>query len=287
MTTDTRSSAGLADMSDPADRKSVLARVLLRDALHILCPDVDPWTEHHAKLTQQRLLGRRAEVGRAHHVQYDVIEGGLHDLQLLEAGYRGQRALHQRHARHHRAVASLEIVRDPSGDSLHERQAASAGAAAVRRDPDILDSVADERHAAVEQVGDDDRALLSRGGRRTIRPQEFDVQMLDVEMHALAPLAFAGDQTDLFAAVAVRDLAAEGRLDHLAFVRQQHHGGGNDASRPQILHSLLEQVAGEHVQRMRMPEENFRLLAPPAGDEIFDRALVEVDRVEIDEAVDE
>ena len=38
---------------------------------------------------------------------------------------------------------------------------------------------------------------------------------------------------------------------------------------------------------MRMPEENLRRLAPPARDEILDRALVEIDRVQIDEAVDE
>src|SRR5260370_15788465 len=98
MTTDTRSPMGLAAMSDLADRKAVFARALLWDALHVLCPDIDPGTEHRAKLSEQRLLGRSAEIGRAHHVQHDVIEGGLHDLQLLESRYRGQRALDERHA---------------------------------------------------------------------------------------------------------------------------------------------------------------------------------------------
>src|SRR5256885_6836233 len=36
-----------------------------------------------------------------------------------------------------------------------------------------------------------------------------------------------------------------------------------------------------------MPEENFRLPAPPAGDEILDRALTQIDRIQIHEAVDE
>src|SRR5882762_4352825 len=140
MTTDTRSPAGLPDMSDPADRKAVLARALLRDTLHVLCPDVDPGTKHRAKLGEQRLLGRSAEIGRAYHVQHNLIRGRLHDLQLLEPWYRRQRALHERHARHHRPVAALEVVRDASGDALDERQAASAGAAAVRRHPHILDA---------------------------------------------------------------------------------------------------------------------------------------------------
>src|ERR1700687_1975457 len=287
MTTDTRSPAELPDTSDPADRKAVLARALLRNAFHVLCPDVDPRTEHRAKLSEQRLLRGWGEIRRTHHVQHNVIERQLHHLQLLEPRYRRQRALHERHARHHRTVASLEIVRDASRDPLHERQAAPAGAAAGRRHADILYAIADERHAAVKEIRNDDRALLPRGGRGAIRPQEFDVEVLDVQVHALVPLAFAADQTDLFAAVAVRDLAAERRFDDLAFVRQQHHGSGNDAPRPQIPHSLLEQVAGEHVQRMRVPEENFWLLVPPAGDEILDRPLVEVDRIEIDEAVDE
>src|ERR1700682_1544362 len=133
MTTDTRSPAELPDTSDPADRKAVLARALLRDSFHVLCPDVDPWTEHRAKLSEQRLLGRVAEIRRTHYVQHDVIEGGLHHLQLLEPRYRRQRALHERHAGHHRAVASLEIVRDASRDPLHERQGAPPGAAAGAR----------------------------------------------------------------------------------------------------------------------------------------------------------
>src|SRR5258706_10257036 len=118
MTTDTRSPAGPPDMSDPADRKAVLARALLRNTFQVLCPDVDPGTEHRPKLGEQRLLGRSAEIGRAYHVQHNLIRGRLHDLQLLESRYRGQRALHERHAGHHRAVAALEVVRDASADSL-------------------------------------------------------------------------------------------------------------------------------------------------------------------------
>src|SRR6266436_4027678 len=101
MMTDTRSPAGLADMSDPADRKAVLARALLRNTFQVLCPDVDSGTEHLAELTQQRLLGRRTEIGRTHDVEYDVIERGLHGLQLLEPRYRRQRARDERYTRHH------------------------------------------------------------------------------------------------------------------------------------------------------------------------------------------
>src|ERR1700736_4179050 len=127
MTTDTRSPAELPDMSDSAERKAVFARALLRDALHVLCPDVDPGAEHRAKLTQQRLLGRGGEIGRAHHVEHDVIEGRLHDLQLLAPRYRREWAPPERLARHQGAVAALRVVRDAPRDPLHEREAASAG----------------------------------------------------------------------------------------------------------------------------------------------------------------
>src|SRR5213082_3462974 len=260
MTTDTRSPAELPGMSDAADRKAVFARALLRDVRHVFRADVDPGAEYRAKLAQQRLLGRRAEVGCAHDLQHDVIQRRLHDLQLLEPGNRRQGPLHQRHAGDHRAVAALQIVGDAPRDPLHERQSASAGAAAIRRHPDVLDAVADEGHAAIDEVSDDERPLLPRGGLGTVRPQEFDVQVLDVEVQALMSLAFTGDQRHLLRAVAVRYLAAECQLDH---------------------------VPGKHVQRVRMAEENFRLAAPPAGDEILDRALIEIDRIQIDEAVDE
>ncbi len=148
-----------------------------------------------------------------HDVQDDLVNGRLHHLQLFEPRYRGQRALHQRHSGHHRAVAALQIVGNPSSDALHERQATSAGAAAIRRDPDILDAVADERHAAIDEVSDDDRPLLSRRGLRTVRAQEFDVQMLDVEVHALVPLALTGNQRHLLRAIPVRDPATESRFD--------------------------------------------------------------------------
>src|SRR5882762_1678166 len=118
--------------SDPADRKAVLARALLRNAFHVLCPDVDPGTEHRAKLTQQRLFGCGTEVARTHHVQHDLVNGRLYHLHLLEARYRGKCALHQRHPRNHRPVTALEIVGDASDDTLHERQGASTRAASVR-----------------------------------------------------------------------------------------------------------------------------------------------------------
>src|SRR6266480_1861236 len=89
-TTDTRSPAELPDMSDAADRKAVFARALLRDVRHVFRADVDPGAEYRAKLAQQRLLGRRAEVGCAHDLQHDVIQRRLHDLQLLEPGNRRQ-----------------------------------------------------------------------------------------------------------------------------------------------------------------------------------------------------
>src|SRR5213082_419294 len=287
MTTDTRAPAEPPDISDAADRKAVFARALLRDARHVLRADVDPGAEHGAKLTQQRLLGRGAEVGCAHDLQHDVFQRRLHDLQLLEPGNRRQGPLHQRHAGDHRAVAALQIVGDAPRDPLHERQSASAGAAASRRNPDILDAVADEGHAAIDEVRDDDRPLLSRGGLGTVRPQEFDVQVLDVEVQALMSLAFTGDQRHLLRAVPVRHLAAERQLDDRAFACQQHHGSGNDAAWPQVADTLRVHVPGEHVQRVRMPEENFRLPAPPAGDEILDRALTQIDRIQIHEAVDE
>src|ERR1700730_418479 len=107
MTTDTRSPAELPDMSDSADRKAVFARALLRDALHVLCPDVDPGAEHRARLTQQRLRDRGEEIARAHLFHHDVLEGPFHDLQLREPRYRGECALRERHARHHGAVAAL------------------------------------------------------------------------------------------------------------------------------------------------------------------------------------
>src|SRR2546423_7670910 len=38
---------------------------------------------------------------------------------------------------------------------------------------------------SIDEVRDDDGPLLSRGGLGTVRPQEFDVQVLDVEVQAL------------------------------------------------------------------------------------------------------
>src|ERR1700737_3965047 len=157
MTTETRSSARLPGMLDPADGKAVLTGPLLRDALHVFCPDSDAGAEHGAKVGEQRLLGRGAEVRRTYHVEHNLVDRWLHHLQLFEARYRGERALHQRHAGDQRTVAALEIVGNPPDDPLHERQAASASAAAIRRDPDILNPVADERHAAIDEVRDDDR----------------------------------------------------------------------------------------------------------------------------------
>src|SRR2546430_17026248 len=86
MTTDTRSPAELPDMSDAADRKAVFARALLRDVRHVFRADVDPGAEYRAKLAQQRLLGRRAEVGCAHDLQHDVIQRRLHRSEERRVG---------------------------------------------------------------------------------------------------------------------------------------------------------------------------------------------------------
>src|SRR2546429_6985889 len=79
MTTDTRSPAELPDMSDAADRKAVFARALLRDVRHVFRADVDPGAEYRAKLAQQRLLGRRAEVGCARSEEHtSELQSRLH-----------------------------------------------------------------------------------------------------------------------------------------------------------------------------------------------------------------
>src|ERR1700694_602475 len=129
--------------ADPTDRKPVFARAFLRNAFHVLCPDVDPGTEHRAKLREQCLFSRGAEVRRTHDVQHDLVNGWLHHLELLEPGYCRQGALHQRHPRNHRAVTSLEIVGDASDHTFHERQAAPTRAAPIRWHPHILDTIAD------------------------------------------------------------------------------------------------------------------------------------------------
>ena len=101
------------------------------------------------------------------------------------------------------------------------------------------------------------------------------------------PFALAGDEPDFLAAVAVRHLAAECRLDHRALVVEQHHRGGDDAAGPQVADAVLLEIARQHVERVRMSEQHFRVLRAPAGDEVLDGAVVEVDRVEIHEAIDQ
>src|SRR6516162_10675259 len=114
MTAETRSPVELAAMSDPADGEAVLTRALLRDALHVARADVHARPEHPAKLGKQRLLGGGGEIRGAYHVHHDLPGRWLHDLHLLQARNRGQRALDQRDARNEGAVAALQIVGYPS-----------------------------------------------------------------------------------------------------------------------------------------------------------------------------
>src|SRR5579862_9071601 len=153
MTTDTRSFVRLPDIpSDPADREAVLARAFLRDALDVLGTKIDARPEHPAQLLEQGALAVGGIVRGAHDVQDDVLVARLHDLHLLDAGNRRERALDERYAGDQRTIAPLQIVGDPSGDALHERQAAAAGTLACARHADVLNAIADEGHAAVEQV---------------------------------------------------------------------------------------------------------------------------------------
>src|SRR5580704_5059555 len=289
MTTETSGAgvSGFTGASDLADREAILARALLRHALEKLRAKGDALAEDAVQLRQQRRLARSGEIRGAHDVQHDLIATRLHDLQLLDAGNGGEGALHQRDAGDEGAVAALQVVGHAAGDALHEGQAATAGTGALRPYADVLDPVTDEGHAAVVEVGEDDGALLARGRGAAVLAQEFDVQVLDVEVHALVALALAGDQSDLLAAVAVGDPAAEHLLDERALVSHQHHGGGDDTARPQVRDLLIPEVTRQHVERMGVPEEHLGALAPPGAYELTERALVEVDRVEEHEAVDQ
>src|ERR1700681_1501752 len=46
-------------------------------------------------------------------------------------------------------------------------------------------------------------------------------------------------------------------------------------------------MAGKHVERVRVAKEDFRLATPPAVDEVCDRAIIEIDGIQEDEAADE
>ena len=123
--------------------------------------------------------------------------------------------------------------------------------------------------------------------QRAVGLEELDVELLDAQVQPFMALALAGDQPDLLGAVAVEDLAVESLLDDLPFVGKQHHRGRDDAPRAQILNAVCDHITRQHVQRVRMPEQHLRALAPPALDEVRNRALAEIHGIEVHEPVDE
>src|SRR6185312_3338963 len=98
-------------------------------------------------------------------------------------------------------------------------------------------------------------------------------------------LALAGNQGNFLATVAVVDLAAKRVLNHLPIVRQQHHGRRNDPAWAKIPNVLVEYVAGQHEERMRMSEEDLRMLTLPSSNECRQALFVQVDGVEINKPV--
>ena len=69
------------------------------------------------------------------------------------------------------------------------------------------------------------------GGAGLAVANDFDEHAVGVDVQPAMLLAFAGDQADFLAAVAVRDRAAERRFDPPSLPVVQDHRGRDDARR--------------------------------------------------------
>src|SRR6266699_6034111 len=209
----------------------------------------------------------------------------LNELHLHTSRYRSQCALHQGYARNQRAIRPFQKVRPPPRDLLHQRLPAPAGAGTVARHTHVSDAVADQRHTAIDEIGHYDVRVLTGIGVRAVLAQEFDHDVIQVQMHSVVLLAFASDQPDLLATVTVGDPAAEHLLNELPLRSEEHHGRRNNALGPQIADVQILQILGQDINGVRVPEDHSWLRTPPLLYKSPHAEIVNIHRIQVDAPV--
>src|SRR5579884_4218038 len=125
----------------------------------------------------------------------------------------------------------VDHIQSATGDSIHQRQVSSAGTDTLTGYAEVAHFVADERHAVIIQICQKDSADLTGPTERAVFFDKLDVEIIYVQVESAPALALCSNQHHLTAAVTVKDLAAEGLLNHLLLMLVDHFGGSDDAAR--------------------------------------------------------
>src|SRR5262249_39925240 len=117
--------------------------------------------------------------------------------------------------------------------------------------------------------------------RRASVADDLNVDTVGIDMQPIMPLALAGDQAYLFAAIAVGHLAAEDCFDHPALPAVQDHGRRDDAARADRIYPPGPEKFREQVNRMRVAEHQQGLPAEQRQGKLLQVGLIHLQSIEI------
>ena len=117
--------------------------------------------------------------------------------------------------------------------------------------------VTNERHAVVEQVGDDDLAA-ALVNRLAVGVECFHHEVIGIHMQPVAVLALGSDQHELAAAIGVEGRRGEGAFDDVALERVKGLGGADDRGRGGDATIVGQQPLGEADQGANITDDDFR-----------------------------
>ena len=129
---------------------------------------------------------------------------------------------------------------------------------------DIADLITDERHAEIQKVGDHH---FSARGRQVWISGNFDQQGLRVHVQAAVMFAFARDDADLAAPVAIEYSSPKGFLEELALSGKQDFRGGDEGFEPNVVNAFFPEVMCEEHGGLGVGHDETRTPLPERRNE--------------------
>ena len=148
---------------------------------------------------------------------------------------------------HQFAFHTDDLIHLASVHIADQRQAAAAGARLFTLDDQVTIAIANERHAVVVQVGNDDFTAFTWPGRFPVL-QDFHKQIVHRNMEPFMSVALRADQHEFPASVGVEHPGVQGLLDQLPLMviklLRTGDGGGDRVA----FEAVVINVSGEVVE---------------------------------------
>src|SRR5580704_2136106 len=236
--------------------ESIFAGNLAGDAVGQLDLQLRAALEIQADPFAQLLLCGWSIVLAGNYTKQDEVRGALHELHLADIGHVGD---HQgeRWTGDLPAVREHQKVRDSALHVGQQWQLPAARAVLIFRPFSyVADFIADQRHAVVQEIGDQNAPRFAGAGKIRFN---LDQQRIGVHVHAAMELAFAGDDTDFAASVAVENFSTKGFFQKFTLAGQEHFRRSDNRVDLNIADLLLPQIARKGDSGLRIRDHCARL----------------------------